>query len=423
MLLLCCSLAPVRAQIPETQYTTIAPFYYTGQAIACTARVYSNGLIDQLCAIYYRIYKDDFTTPIATVTPYGTIEYTVRSQGTNYITQSITNGQGNLSVKPLFSTYIAFTLGIFDNYCVERNRPVAIDMILNQPGVYRFTADIQSCSNSGSSIFTSFTANGAPGCGTDSHTDYASSSCSNPTTLVSNSADFIICLKDSISFAGGTTELCPGDPLSLSYAVTDPVTSVDTSAFPSWVHYSLNTATNTVSLTGTAPAPGPIADTLVFQVPAIIGINPTACPRATINQTIIIKDSPVSEFYESGLPYTWNTQTYETIGDYVQTFTAANGCDSVVTLHLGTTGIGGNDEPLRSTLVPNPARDYIDLTIVKDREAKEVLICNALGHVLYRQAVYGPEARIALEKFTPGVYFLLIRRESEAPEVIRFICE
>ena len=32
--------------------------------------------------------------------------------------------------------------------------------------------------------------------------------------------------------------------------------------------------------------------------------------------------------------YTWNDSTYSTSGEYIQTFTAANGCDSVVTLHL-----------------------------------------------------------------------------------------
>ena len=32
--------------------------------------------------------------------------------------------------------------------------------------------------------------------------------------------------------------------------------------------------------------------------------------------------------------FVWNGQTYTESGNYVQTFTAANGCDSVVTLHL-----------------------------------------------------------------------------------------
>ena len=35
-----------------------------------------------------------------------------------------------------------------------------------------------------------------------------------------------------------------------------------------------------------------------------------------------------------GQTYTWNGVEYTTAGDYEQTFTAANGCDSVVTLHL-----------------------------------------------------------------------------------------
>ena len=44
--------------IPEVQYTELEDYYNTGAEIACTARVYSNGLIDNLCAIYYEIYKD-----------------------------------------------------------------------------------------------------------------------------------------------------------------------------------------------------------------------------------------------------------------------------------------------------------------------------------------------------------------------------
>ncbi|MDD2636367.1 MAG: hypothetical protein PHW82_12825, partial [Bacteroidales bacterium] len=113
--------------IPEVSYTTLEEYYSTGAEIACTARVYSNGLIDDLCAIYYEIYKDDFITPITNVGIYGSVSYTVRSQGSEYITQEITDGSGYLSVAnplPWGSDYLAFTLGIFDNYCVNRNRPV-----------------------------------------------------------------------------------------------------------------------------------------------------------------------------------------------------------------------------------------------------------------------------------------------------------
>ncbi|MBP5206076.1 MAG: fibrobacter succinogenes major paralogous domain-containing protein [Bacteroidales bacterium] len=47
-----------------------------------------------------------------------------------------------------------------------------------------------------------------------------------------------------------------------------------------------------------------------------------------------------SEFSDticSGDSYTWNGQTYSESGDYTQTFSTVNGCDSVVTLHLTIT--------------------------------------------------------------------------------------
>ena len=58
------------------------------------------------------------------------------------------------------------------------------------------------------------------------------------------------------------------------------------------------------------------------------------------NQIRIIKGEPDSclnqtEFSVTACnSYTWNDANYTESGDYSQTFTAANGCDSVVTLHL-----------------------------------------------------------------------------------------
>ena len=47
------------------------------------------------------------------------------------------------------------------------------------------------------------------------------------------------------------------------------------------------------------------------------------CADINVYDTVVACDS-----------YEWNGQTYTTSGDYTQMFTAANGCDSVVTLHL-----------------------------------------------------------------------------------------
>ena len=58
-----------------------------------------------------------------------------------------------------------------------------------------------------------------------------------------------------------------------------------------------------------------------------------ACKQTILHLTI---NPSVTEFVEVTAcdSYTWNDETYATSGDYVHTFTSANGCDSVVTLHL-----------------------------------------------------------------------------------------
>ncbi|MCR4857178.1 MAG: T9SS type A sorting domain-containing protein, partial [Bacteroidales bacterium] len=56
---------------------------------------------------------------------------------------------------------------------------------------------------------------------------------------------------------------------------------------------------------------------------------------STVILTLNIRSANHTEFSETACGnYTWNNEVYEESGDYVQTFTNANGCDSVVTLHL-----------------------------------------------------------------------------------------
>ena len=56
---------------------------------------------------------------------------------------------------------------------------------------------------------------------------------------------------------------------------------------------------------------------------------------STVILTLNIRTADYTEFAETACGnYTWDNEVYEESGDYVQTFTNANGCDSVVTLHL-----------------------------------------------------------------------------------------
>lgn len=285
--------------IPEVQYTSLEDYYSTGTEIACTASVYSNGLIDQLCAIYYEIYKDEFVTPITSVGAYGSISYTVRSQGSDYITQEITGGSGYLSVKPLFTSYKAFTLGIFDNYCVNRNRPVLLLMTFNEPGVYKFKAEIQSCTNSGSSTLTNFSVpTSAPeGCVSGSHSDKAASSCSNPTHLFSDAIYITICEDNFIEYSSGATEYCPSEEINLVYNIGEYDDEVDLALLPSWITPTIDQNANTLTLTGNAPAYDSENSIITFDVRILSSYNPIGCPGAVISQSLTIKNAQTPVIY------------------------------------------------------------------------------------------------------------------------------
>lgn len=283
---------PYVPNIPAVVYTPLQDYYSTGSEISCTAKVYSNGLIDQLCAIYYTIYKDDFDTPITSVGDFGNISYTVRSQGSNYMTQEIVNGIGYLGVKPLWTVYKAFSLGIFDNYCVNRNRPLVLSMMFNEPGVYKFNAEIQSCTNIGAELSSSsYTANGALGCGVDSHVDKVASTCDNPTTLFTDAIYVTICEDNFISFSSGSTEFCPGEEINLVYNIGEYDDKVDMSLLPSWMIPIIDPNTNTLILTGNAPEYDSENPIINFDVRIQSILNPTDCPGTAISQFITIKNA------------------------------------------------------------------------------------------------------------------------------------
>jgi hypothetical protein len=60
------------------------------------------------------------------------------------------------------------------------------------------------------------------------------------------------------------------------------------------------------------------------------------CPVDSFYLNIQITNSVAFSFYDTicGGPYSWNGVSYNSTGNYTQTFQAQNGCDSVVTLHL-----------------------------------------------------------------------------------------
>ena len=56
---------------------------------------------------------------------------------------------------------------------------------------------------------------------------------------------------------------------------------------------------------------------------------------SVVTMTLTVNEIPVTDLYESSCgSYFWNNSNYTETGNYTVTFTAASGCDSVVTLHL-----------------------------------------------------------------------------------------
>ena len=353
--------------IPEVQYTELEDYYNTGAEIACTARVYSNGLIDNLCAIYYEIYKDDFDTPITSVGTYGSISYTVRSQGTSHITEDITNGSGYLSVKPLFTTYTAFTLGIFDNYCTNRNRPVALSMRFNEPGVYKFNAEIQSCTNSGSTLWTDFdvAASAPEACVPGTHKDYAASTCSNPTALFSEAIFLTICNNNFIEFLSGANNYCPSEEINIVYNIGEYDDSVDMALLPAWISPVIDQNANTLTLTGNAPSYDSENPTINFDVRILSTLNPAGCPGDTVNQSITITNAqtPIisgdNMICEGGgtvtlisdIPATWSSSDTEiatieqTAPDTEVTIIAQNSGATIITCQITDNECNVNSNP------------------------------------------------------------------------------
>ena len=87
------------------------------------------------------------------------------------------------------------------------------------------------------------------------------------------------------------------------------------------------------------PLPATVAGTYsVFGENIVLsdigGVNKFSCDNPSAEFTTICP--PLAESVEATAcdSYAWNGETYTESGDYEQTFTASNGCDSVVTLHL-----------------------------------------------------------------------------------------
>ena len=174
---------------------------------------------------------------------------------------------------------------------------------------------------------------------------------------------------------------------------------------------------------GTTDATLTVSNAGTYQV---IGYNEAGC-NAMASATVNVWQPATTEFSIecSDSCYTWNDQSYCTSGDYTQTFTAANGCDSVVTLHLTiTVGIDDYNLAASMTVYPNPTTGVVNVQCIMNNvqvETMEILVYDAFGRLLrstdgvetqnfasLQTDTHGSsvQTQIDLSCYVPGVYFV-----------------
>ncbi|MCQ2284641.1 MAG: T9SS type A sorting domain-containing protein, partial [Bacteroidales bacterium] len=129
----------------------------------------------------------------------------------------------------------------------------------------------------------------------------------------------------------------------------------------------------------------------------------------TLHLTVFPTES--TEFSETAFDsYTWNGQTYTESGDYTQTLTNIHGCDSTVTLHLTLT-VGIDDWAESISISPNPT--YGKLRI-KNGELKlqNIRILDVFGKQVTTIPIDERQAEIDFSSCAAGVYLLKIETEN-----------
>ena len=213
--------------------------YPANTPVQAVVTINSDGATDMLCGASYVVKKDG--VPIESIADYGTLSYSVRLAENTTIERDITTGTGNIALTVSFDEQEypigAFTLGIFDTYCVERNRPITFNANFNQLGVYTIEMNLLSCANSTEtdpialaqaeipqnewmlSMGTTFTST----CDNQEHTDYIAEICKTPTVIDTKTFDITLVPATPVfSVAAGEQDA----PISLEITCATPEAAI-----------------------------------------------------------------------------------------------------------------------------------------------------------------------------------------------------
>ena len=97
----------------------------------------------------------------------------------------------------------------------------------------------------------------------------------------------------------------------------------------------------------------------------------------------------------------------------VKAVCAADNESDFITSSFTTTGVGIDNITLANSinLMPNPADNYIELSINSNVEAKEAIVYNAFGQMIQTVQLTENHARIDLSDMAAGMYFVRVNGE------------
>ena len=138
---------------------------------------------------------------------------------------------------------------------------------------------------------------------------------------------------------------------------------------------------------------------------SVVTLHLTVNPTQVSEFTVTTEDSC----------YIWNDQIYCTSGDYVQTLQTIHGCDSIVTLHLTiTVGVDEYDLSTALMLYPNPTTGFLNVQFTAYNEllaSMEVQVFDAYGKILQTTPMTSEATLLDLSHYADGIYFVKVVKD------------
>ncbi len=167
--------------LPESTTSIYTEPYHTDGNKKITYHINSNGTLDDMCAVGYEFYRNGKL--IQDIKTEGKVSYRVKLDKYNVYEQEIIAGEGMIKFPNDSELVEAFSLGFFDNFCVNRDRVIEFVVDFKQDETYTLISTLYACENDGEIIGTSFIAEN---CDELEYADKLSAKCDNPSIITQN---------------------------------------------------------------------------------------------------------------------------------------------------------------------------------------------------------------------------------------------